>query len=292
MASTLLSTRRSGLILGPAGKRGGAGPPGPPGQQGPAGVNIWTTALDFDFTTLVTQVIGSDGPVTLGGLAWTKENSAHESSAMVVTHGAGLVITPSTAGGSGYVTSRTSPLLRLRLSSVLPASVDFGTTLRIYLSLGPSSTDHTNNASGRIQLVGIDSDSTDFMVALVHLDASLGGSPNRYFVNTYAGGSTGTPNTLASAGSATDAFNKCVLWELDSAMPQRIRLSGASALSAGSSFPSAATFQFMMTGTIDTVGGVNAAHTIGDLGLVLTAGVQNGDLSFVTVVQRVRVDYR
>lgn len=252
----------------------------------------WQTVIDFDFSLQSNQVLASDGMWSIGGLSWKKENTSHESAAMDVSHNVGLVITPSTSGGSSYVSARTSPLLRLPLSAFLPSTVDFGTRIRIYVAFGASGTDHTSNAAGRIQVVGVDSDSTDFMLALGHNDVGLTGTPSRDFASTYAAGQTGTPNPLATAGNPADPNNKCLLWELDSLMGTAVRLSGHSSIGVGAGFPAASSFQMMMTGSIANLGFALAAHAVSDLGLVLTAGVQNGDTSFISVVQRIRVDIR
>ena len=86
----------------------------------------WATALDLDFTTLPTQSIAVDSTFNLGtspifgtSLVWTKVNSASDATAMAITNGTGLVITPnsaSTVGGSTF----SAPALRIQLNSIIP----------------------------------------------------------------------------------------------------------------------------------------------------------------------------
>lgn len=79
----------------------------------------WHTAFDIDFTTQSNQTLGTDTTFTVGGKVFTKINSANESTAMAVTNGTGLVITPSGGGASDYYGSRTLPALTIGLSGVI-----------------------------------------------------------------------------------------------------------------------------------------------------------------------------
>lgn len=86
----------------------------------------WATALDLDFTTLPTQSLAVDTTFTVGtspifgtGLVWTKVNSASDATAMAVTNGTGLVITPNAASNISGATF-TAPALRIQLNSIIP----------------------------------------------------------------------------------------------------------------------------------------------------------------------------
>jgi hypothetical protein len=86
----------------------------------------WATALDLDFTTLPNQSLAVDTTFTVGtspifgtGLVWTKVNSASDATAMTITNGTGLVITPNSASNiSGSTFS--APALRIQLNSIIP----------------------------------------------------------------------------------------------------------------------------------------------------------------------------
>lgn len=62
---------------------------------GGASTGAWVTAYDVDFTALPVQSLATDGTYVVGGVTWTKGNSAAEAAAMVINDG--LTITP-TAG--------------------------------------------------------------------------------------------------------------------------------------------------------------------------------------------------
>lgn len=81
--------------------------------------NVWQTALEIDFTAQPNQTLGTDGTVTIAGLSWTKANSANERTATVITNGTGLVWSP-TSTGDYFNATRTTPLLTLNLSSLIP----------------------------------------------------------------------------------------------------------------------------------------------------------------------------
>lgn|SRR5574337_276180 len=85
----------------------------------------WSTALDLDFTTQVTQSLSADTTYTIGansytgsGLVWNKLNSANQTS-MTVTNGTGLIINPtSTTAITGSTFS--APTIRIQLNNIVP----------------------------------------------------------------------------------------------------------------------------------------------------------------------------
>ena len=86
----------------------------------------WATALDLDFTTLPSQSLATDTNFTVGsspifgtGLVWTKVNSASDASAMTITNGTGLIITPNAASNISGATF-SAPALRIQLNSIIP----------------------------------------------------------------------------------------------------------------------------------------------------------------------------
>ena len=86
----------------------------------------WATALDLDFTTLPNQSLASDTTFTVGtspifgtGLVWTKVNSASDATAMAITNGTGLIITPNAASNISGATF-SAPALRIQLNSIIP----------------------------------------------------------------------------------------------------------------------------------------------------------------------------
>lgn len=86
----------------------------------------WATALDLDFTTLPNQSLASDTTFNVGtspifntALVWTKVNSASDATAMAITNGTGLVITPNSASNVSGATF-SAPALRIQLNSIIP----------------------------------------------------------------------------------------------------------------------------------------------------------------------------
>lgn len=76
----------------------------------------WVTDLDLDFTAEANQTLSSNTTYSIGGLTWTKINSANDNVAMAVVNGSGLVIQPkSTSDISGL----TLPALRTPLSVII-----------------------------------------------------------------------------------------------------------------------------------------------------------------------------
>ena len=105
------------------------------------GGNGWTTVLDIDFTSLPNQTLGTDGPVTIDGMFWTKNGSSNESAPTSIVNGIGLIWQPSYGSNyienvhSGYTPPYPLPYLYLPLESLIPTlSVD--TQIRLYLSIG------------------------------------------------------------------------------------------------------------------------------------------------------------
>lgn len=79
----------------------------------------WITAMDLDFTAQTTQTLSPDGNYTIGSYTFTKINSAHDSTAMVLTNGVGIVIVPDSSSNY-YTTTRTLPALTVNLTSIIP----------------------------------------------------------------------------------------------------------------------------------------------------------------------------
>jgi hypothetical protein len=88
-----------------------------PSATGGAG---WVPAIDIDFSGESNQTIATDGNYTIGGLTWTKANSAQDNVAMAVVNGSGLVIQPS-VGGFYAGTTRTVPYIYTDIPTLIPS---------------------------------------------------------------------------------------------------------------------------------------------------------------------------
>lgn len=79
----------------------------------------WRTILDLDFTALPDQTLTLDGAHTVGGVAFTKGNTATEVAPMAVVNGTGLVIQP--VGTTDITnTTLTAPWLSVPLIDIEP----------------------------------------------------------------------------------------------------------------------------------------------------------------------------
>lgn len=309
---SLLSARRVALVTGPAGPPGPQGPPGPPGAGGstatgtgfvhvtagatdPAAslVNLatdvtgvlssanggyaWKTLLDFDFTTPATQALATDGNYTIGGLTWTKANSANDGTPMAVTHGTGLVVIPGFTAG-GYGASLTAPLLRLPFSQIAGTSgLAWSTRFRLYLAMTIVS-DLTGEDQG---FAGIDSGSTGLVIS-VGMGAYFGGTPGIRAQQSYNGvtpaGDSGIATTL-SAGT-------CAVLELD-------RLNGGAFASyggaiSGGSWPALGACLPKETIVNTAVNDFSQVGALASLGL--SVGATNGGGSPTVTITRIRLD--
>lgn len=79
----------------------------------PAG---WLTAFDIDFTAQPSQLLTADGAHVIGGVTFTKRNSAADRVAMQIVNGTGLIIRPN--GGANAILGGTSPWLGVLLSNI------------------------------------------------------------------------------------------------------------------------------------------------------------------------------
>jgi hypothetical protein len=96
----------------------------------------WDTVLDLDFSAEPNQTLSPDGNYTIGGLSWTKFNSAADSVAMAIVNGSGLVQQPA-AATDHYTTVRSLPGISIPLTSLI-STLDPGTRFRfwVYIPVG------------------------------------------------------------------------------------------------------------------------------------------------------------
>lgn len=80
----------------------------------------WQTALDIDFSAQSNQTLNVDQNYSIGGFTWTKFNTAQDASAMTLTNGSGIIMTPTSTANIGSSTFN-SPGLRIPISSVIPS---------------------------------------------------------------------------------------------------------------------------------------------------------------------------
>ena len=87
----------------------------------PASSASWLTGMDLDLTSLATQSLAADATYTINGNAnWRKRNSANDATALALTNGQGLVITPAASTDLNGITF-SLPLMQLPITSQIGA---------------------------------------------------------------------------------------------------------------------------------------------------------------------------
>jgi hypothetical protein len=97
--------------------------------------SAWATALDLDFTAESNQTLSSDTTYTIGGITWTKVNSANDQTSMAVTNGTGLVISPKNNTNTYSGVTRSCPYIYTDIASIIPGYyIDQPLRIWIYIS--------------------------------------------------------------------------------------------------------------------------------------------------------------
>lgn len=260
-------------------------------------ISGWQTAYEIDFTQQSNQTFTSDGTYTVGGLTWTKGNSANESAHAAIVNGSGLNFQPSSSTDYNTSTSRTAPYLWLPLTQVFPNGLDYSTKLRMYVSLG---SDNLANSYDN-QVFGMDTNSTAFLYLSKrgYGTAGQGGQSLMAFNNN-------NPNNFANdafkvASNAAAGKTWCI--EFDSVLFNSVRnYRLATQLSAGTPFPALGTFQptnmTMFTAGPEAPGTTNgtqwntiSSYTSTSLGFFLGAQRAGSSTALSIYFQRMRIDY-
>lgn len=150
----------------------------------------WITAIDIDFTTLSSQTFASDTNYTIGGLTWTKINSANERTASNLTTGVGITFFPA-ATGDYFGATRTLPALFTNISSLING-FNLGTPLRVWMY---NSADNSSANFDQVMVaVERPASSTNVYVkrgfdgsASLYTSANFNGSNSGQAINTTAG---------------------------------------------------------------------------------------------------------
>ena len=241
----------------------------------PAVATGWVTALDLDLSALGNQSIPTDGVHAVGGLNWTKVNSAADSVAMAIVNGAGLRVTP-TQAPDYYANVRTSPLLRLPLTSIL-ADINLLTPIRFWVYIP------TCNAT----------DAYDYGFGCIERDAAA--------FAAFCGGKfytgSGVHVTFAGLGKgyfgvATPPYNTHNVWLIE--MPMGIAGTHATIMSGvyAAGFPAvSAMLPLGCEWPFTDVYNNTALGAIADWGVALSAKRAGSATALVTDFARIRFDY-
>jgi len=249
----------------------------------------WITALDLDLSAQSTQTLGSDTTFTIGGLTWTKVNSANDSSSMTVTNGSGLIVTPNSASNISASTF-TVPSIRIPITSVVPGFTMM-TPLRIWAFVSSSN------------------EAANFDEAVFGVYVPNASFQNQMTFNVYRGFSGGSNGW----GSQITILNSNVLFTSPAAQPltgNRVGvmtmpsgvLGGLAPLATGTTVTAGAwpalnslTLSTIAASTSAASGSISnsssGAHAISELNFFLGAIRAASATAFTCTFARFRVDY-
>ena len=158
----------------------------------------WRTVFDCDFTTEASQTLGSDTTYTVCGVVMTKVYSANERSAMAITHGTGLVVSPTASHYLGA--TATLPALTIPLSTLVPG---FTLETPLRMSLYQVSDNRSSAEDGSMIGVKVSTANMYYFSGL----GETGGSSSGIFARQYYGSTSyiTTGTTTAPCSTATVA---------------------------------------------------------------------------------------
>ncbi len=252
-----------------------------PAATGGAG---YAVALDLDFTAESSQTLSSDTTYSIGGVTWTKVNSAADSVSMAVTAGTGLVIQPvQTSNYNG--TSRTAPYLYLDMATLIPAFYH-GMPLRISIYVSADNIAASGHSCGW----SLDNLSTSTNTTSVYTARRANNSGTKSI--ELGGIMTGTTITFTANSSNLDNTDRVIVVDIPSG-----RLIGQAGVYSGaysSGFPALSAMQ-----PRSRVPGGNSSFTLSQdvvaslpMKFVLFAQ-RNGSATALSVtIARIKIEYR
>lgn len=256
----------------------------------------WQTAVDLDFTAQTTQSLATDGNYTIGGVTWTKQNSATDATPMAVTNGTGLVIKP-TGSTDIQGPTYTAPLLWAPLSSLLPAAADWTTGLRLWLSLG-AACNFSANFDSVVYGISTASDLVQYHVKYGYTPTSTG--LGIVWSWTYNGVNEQGGSYLAAARDAMTALafgtNFTLCQQFDKVACREMTDFYGAGLAAGAAFPNLNTMlagqSYFYNSASDVVTLSKLGATFANLGVFVGALRGASSTNLNVTVQRLRLDYR
>ncbi len=241
----------------------------------------WKTALDLDFTAQTTQTLSPDTTYTIGGLTFTKHNSANEASNCVLTNGTGITITP-TSGTDIVNSTRSLPLLFLPLSQLSISNLDWSTAIRawIYVSAANPGGNYDNS------VLSFGTDSTDWNYNALR---GFNGSQGLWLRRTINASSN---NSGVYGVTLNNSSVQVISLTMDSTWGNIYH--GNLTTWPGSTWPTTVRPMYSWT---DGTGGVvdgfaGNAGTPGGLGVFFGAMRSGSVTAFASTFARLRIDYR
>jgi hypothetical protein len=241
----------------------------------------WSTVMDLDFSAQGSQTLNPDGNYTIGGIVWTKVNSTNDSTAMAVTNGSGLVITPKSTG-SWSSNTRTAPAIELPLSNII-SNFDTSFGLRVYLEVASENPAANTDAL----LFGIDN--LDGTAARVYQNiVSRGFISAANNIGLYTQLSTATSNNVA--GITLGSGNRTMLFEAVS-LPLSKTVGTAA---GGGAWPGPSSFvpSHYLQGGTQQINSTTNPVSLSAINFFVGAQRSGSGTAYVVTVKRIRVDVR
>lgn len=284
-ATGLQGSQGSPGVTGPQGATGPQGPQGPQGATGPAGSGSggggqgWTTALDLDFTAQSSQNLSSGGDTTytIGGVTFSKINTANEASPTTQANGTGITFNP-ISGTDLFTGTRSLPALTASLASIIPGfSLD--TPIRVWFY--NSASNAANNYDSLVGSVENPTKTTNY-VSKRGYDAGLG----HYSTANINGGN------LGQNPSAQNFSDDVMVIELSRGVVsgQASHFSGAysGGWPAVSSLNPVGNTEYVPSGVYNSL---NTFGTVSQWNILFGGQRAGSGTSLSTTIARVRVEY-
>ena len=235
----------------------------------------WVTILDTNFATEPGQTISPDGPYTIGGVVWTKYNSVNDNVNMVLTPGAGLVITPKQVTDL-YTNTKTLPYIWLPLTSLIP-TLSLHTRFRIWMM---GSANYAAQYDGTILALA----RSDIYTAHVYKHLYTAGAINNY---------------ASYDRNGTEIGNRTVAGTQDCCMLESMGIGHVTTYvyymnSVGGNFPLLNTLYPFARLFIDTISVEDPGNEVGLLsnwGILIGAQRSGSATALVATINRIKVEY-
>jgi len=258
-----------------------------------------------DFSAIANTTLSPDGPYTLCGVTWTKENSSGDATAMAIVNGQGLKISPGASKDYASllgIAARTAPILRVPLSSLGLTGLSWASSVRVELETG-AETNAAWNPDGTIVAIddcGTTSDLGSFYLAGAGLYGLNGAAANKrwFAASRRQFGATSVTTATVTAPVATFVL---ALYSLAQGSGTTVGITyynptATIPLAESDMIPvlpiqpnASSTF---MTAAVPIGAAPQLPTAVTGLCVVLSAGETGGSDNYVTVIKKVRVQYR
>lgn len=243
--------------------------------SGASAVGGWISPLDLDLTAQTPQTLSTDGTYSIGGLNWTKFNTAGEAAAMTIDT-TGLTIQPASATDYNGV-NRTFPGLMLDLAAIIP---NYDPSMAVKITLYNSALNNTSIYDNAI--LALDTGNTNFGYVLKRGNGTTG-LGGQSFLNVAGNNVSG----FVSDSYTPDGTNQVMVLEIPG-INQGQYTTYRGNYSGGFPAPGALTVQksYAASGSIDT------SQLTTSMKVVIGAQRAGSGTSLVAKFSRIKVEYK